>query len=143
MELHKTIRELVRILLRDEYLDFLLTYKKVPIWCVDLEGKEYNIVKSVGVDEDGLDMASELSLCISLAIIDKDIDLDKTVWLLDLYNECLSVYEDLRYNTFIVNYMNISSHELGDIYADRDVIEEALFSLFTYSSYPVSVVPVK
>lgn len=143
MELHKTIRELVRILLRDEYLDFLLTYKKVPIWCVDLEGKEYNIVKSVGVDEDGLDMASELSLCISLAIIDKDIDLDKTVWLLDLYNECLSVYEDLRYNTFIVNYMNISSHELGDIYADRDVIEEALFSLFTYSSYPVSIVPVK
>lgn len=143
MELHKTIHELVRILLRDEYLDFLLTYKKVPIWCVDLEGKEYNIVKSVGVDEDGLDMASELSLCISLAIIDKNIDLDKTVWLLDLYNECLSVYEDLRYNTFIVNYMNISSHELGDIYADRDVIEEALFSLFTYSSYPVSVVPVK
>lgn len=143
MELHKTIRELVRILLRDEYLDFLLTYKKVPIWCVDLEGKEYNIVKSVGVDEDGLDMASELSLCLSLAIIDKDIDLDKTVWLLDLYNECLAVYEDLKYNTFIVNYMNISSHELGDIYADRDVIEEALFSLFTYSSYPVSVVPVK
>lgn len=29
-EHHKIVRELVRILLRDEYLDFLLVYKKFP-----------------------------------------------------------------------------------------------------------------
>lgn len=81
MDAYKIVHKLVRILLRDEYLDFLLVYKKVPMWCVDLAGKKYNIVKNVdGIDLDGgLDMASELSLCLRLAIIDKDIDLDKTV----------------------------------------------------------------
>ena len=46
-EHHKIVRELVRILLRDEYLDFLLVYKKVPMWCVDIEGKGYNIIINV------------------------------------------------------------------------------------------------
>lgn len=144
-EHYKIIHELVRILLRDEYLDFLLVYKKVPIWCVDIEGKEYNIIKNVdGIDLDGgLDMASELSLCLRLVIIDKDIDLDKTVWLLDLYNKCLDVYKDSRYNTFIVNYQDIHSQLLHDFYAARDVIEDLLFSLLAFSSYPVSIVPVK
>lgn len=144
-EHHKIVRELVRILLRDEYLDFLLVYKKVPIWCVDIEGKEYNIIKNVdGIDLDGgLDMASELSLCLRLVIIDKDIDLDKTVWLLNQYNECLAVYKDPRYNTFIVNYKEIHSQLLHDFYAARDVIEDLLFSLLAFSSYPVSIVPVK
>lgn len=144
-EHYKIIHELVRILLRDEYLDFLLVYKKVPIWCVDIEGKEYNIIKNVdGIDLDGgLDMASELSLCLRLAIIDKDIDLDKTVWLLDLYNKCLDVYKDSRYNTFIVNYQYITSHMLGDFYSARDVVEDLLFNLLAFSSYPVSIVPVK
>ena len=144
MEAYKIIHELVRILLRDEYLDFLLVYKKVPMWCVDIEGKEYNIIKNVSVDlEGGLDMASELSLCLSLVIIDKDIDLDKTVWLLDLYNKCLDVYKDSRYNTFIVNYQYITSHMLGDFYAARDVVEDLLFDQCTFDSYPVSIVPVK
>jgi len=144
-EHHKIVRELVRILLRDEYLDFLLVYKKVPMWCVDIEGKEYNIVKNVdGIDlESGLDMVSELSLCLRLAIIDKDIDLDKTVWLLGQYNKCLDVYKDFRYNTFIVNYKEIHSQLLHDFYAARDVIEDLLFSLLAFSSYPVSIVPVK
>lgn len=144
-EHYKIIHELVRILLRDEYLDFLLVYKKVPIWCVDIEGKEYNIIKNVdGIDLDGgLDMASELSLCLRLVIIDKDIDLDKTVWLLDLYNKCLDVYKDSRYNTFIVNYQDIHSHMLGDFYAARDVVEDLLFDQCTFDSYPVSIVPVK
>lgn len=144
-EHHKIVRELVRILLRDEYLDFLLVYKKVPMWCVDIAGKEYNIIKNVdGIDLDGgLDMVSELSLCLRLAIIDKDIDLDKTVWLLDLYNKCLDVYKDSRYNTFIVNYLYITSHMLGDFYAARDVVEDLLFDQCTFDSYPVSIVPVK
>ena len=145
MDAYKIVHKLVRILLRDEYLDFLLVYKKVPMWCVDLEGKGYNIIKNVdGIDlESGLDMASELSLCLRLAIIDKDIDLDKTVWLLDLYNKCLDVYKDSRYNTFIVNYKEIHSQLLHDFYAARDVIEDLLFSLLAFSSYPVSIVPVK
>ena len=145
MEAYKIIHELVRILLRDEYLDFLLTYKKVPLWCIDAEGKKYNIIKDVdGIDlEGGLDMASELSLCLSLAIIDKDIDLDKTVRLLDLYNKCLDVYKDPRYNSFIVNYKYITSHMLGDFYAARDVVEDLLFDQCTFDSYPVSIVPVK
>ena len=144
-EHHKIVRELVRILLRDEYLDFLLVYKKVPMWCVDIAGKGYNIIKNVnGIDlESGLDMISELSLCLRLAIIDKDIDLDKTVWLLDLYNKCLDVYKDFGYNTFIVNYKEIHSQLLHDFYAARDVIEDLLFSLLTFDSYPVSIVPVK
>lgn len=144
-EHHKIVRELVRILLRDEYLDFLLVYKKVPMWCVDIAGKEYNIIKNVdGIDLDGgLDMASELSLCLRLVIIDKDIDLDKTVWLLNQYNECLAVYKDPRYNTFIVNYKEIHSQLLHDFYAARDVVEDLLFSLLTFDSYPVSIVPVK
>lgn len=144
-EHHKIVRELVRILLRDEYLDFLLVYKKVPMWCVDIEGKGYNIIKNVdGIDlESGLDMVSELSLCLRLAIIDKDIDLDKTVWLLNQYNECLAVYKDSRYNTFIVNYQDIHSQLLHDFYAARDVVEDLLFSLLAFSSYPVSIVPVK
>lgn len=144
-EHYKIIHELVRILLRDEYLDFLLVYKKVPIWCVDIEGKEYNIIKNVdGIDLDcGLDMASELSLCLRLVIIDNDIDLDKTVWLLDLYNKCLDVYKDSRYNTFIVNYQDIHSQLLHDFYAARDVVEDLLFNLLAFSSYPVSIVPVK
>jgi hypothetical protein len=144
-ERHKIVRELVRILLRDEYLDFLLVYKKVPMWCVDIEGKEYNIIKNVdGIDLDGgLYMASELSLCLRLVIIDKDIDLDKTVWLLGQYNKCLDVYKDPRYNTFIVNYQEIHSQLLHDFYAARDVIEDLLFSLLAFSSYPVSIVPVK
>ena len=145
MDAYKIVHKLVRILLRDEYLDFLLVYKKVPIWCVDIEGKEYNIIKNVdGIDLDGgLDMASELSLCLRLVIIDKDIDLDKTVLLLDLYNKCLDVYKDPRYNTFIVNYQEIHSQLLHDFYAARDVIEDLLFSLLAFSSYPVSIVPVK
>lgn len=144
-EHHKIVRELVRILLRDEYLGFLLVYKKVPMWCVDIAGKGYNIIKNVdGIDlESGLDMISELSLCLRLAIIDKDIDLDKTVWLLDLYNKCLDVYKDSRYNTFIVNYQYITSHMLGDFYAARDVVEDLLFDQCTFDSYPVSIVPVK
>jgi len=144
-EHYKIIHELVRILLRDEYLDFLLVYKKVPMWCVDIAGKEYNIIKNVdGIDLDGgLDMVSELSLCLRLAIIDKDIDLDKTVWLLDLYNKCLDVYKDSRYNTFIVNYQDIHSQLLHDFYAARDVVEDLLFNLLAFSSYPVSIVPVK
>ncbi len=144
-EHYKIIHELVRILLRDEYLDFLLVYKKVPMWCVDIAGKEYNIIKNVdGIDLDGgLDMASELSLCLRLVNIDKDIDLDKTVWLLDLYNKCLDVYKDSRYNTFIVNYQDIHSQLLHDFYAARDVVEDLLFNLLAFSSYPVSIVPVK
>lgn len=145
MDAYKIVHKLVRILLRDEYLDFLLVYKKVPMWCVDIAGKEYNIIKNVdGIDLDGgLDMASELSLCLRLVIIDKDIDLDKTVWLLDLYNKCLDVYKDSRYNTFIVNYKYITSHMLGDFYAARDVVEDLLFDQCTFDSYPVSIVPVK
>ena len=144
-EHYKIIHELVRILLRDEYLDFLLVYKKVPIRCVDIEGKEYNIIKNVdGIDLDGgLDMASELSLCLRLVIIDKDIDLDKTVWWLGQYNKCLDVYKDPRYNTFIVNYQEIHSQLLHYFYAARDVIEDLLFSLLAFSRYPVSIVPVK
>lgn len=145
MDAYKIVHKLVRILLRDEYLDFLLVYKKVPMWCVDIAGKEYNIVKNVdGIDLDGgLDMASELSLCLRLVIIDKDIDLDKTVRLLDLYNKCLDVYKDSRYNTFIVNYQDIHSQLLHDFYAARDVVEDLLFNLLAFSSYPVSIVPVK
>ena len=144
-EHHKIVRELVRILLRDEYLDFLLVYKKVPMWCVDIEGKGYNIIKNVdGIDlEDGLDMASELSLCLRLVIIDKDIDLEETVWLLDQYNKCLGAYKNPRYNTFKVSYMHIPSNSLLDIDAARDEVEELLFGLCTTYCYPVSIDPVK
>lgn len=144
-EHHKIVRELVRILLRDEYLDFLLVYKKVPMWCVDIEGKGYNIIKNVdGIDlESGLDMISELSLCLRLAIIDKDIDLEETVWLLDQYNKCLDAYKNPRYNTFKVSYMHIPSNSLLDIDAARDEVEELLFGLCTTYRYPVSIDPVK
>lgn len=141
----KTIGELIKILLRDEYLDFLLTYKKVPLWCIDAAGKGYNIVKDVdSIDlNDGLDMASELSLSLRLAVIDKDIDLDETVWLLDQYNKCLDVYKDLRYNTFRVSYMHIPSNDILDYKAARDVVEDLLFDLCTGNSYPVSIDPIK
>jgi len=141
----KTIGELIKILLRDEYLDFLLTYKKVPLWCIDAAGKGYNIVKDVdSIDlNNGLDMASELSLSLCLAVIGKDIDLDETVWLLDQYNKRLDVYKDLRYNTFKVSYMHIPSNDILDYKAARDVVEDLLFDLCTGNSYPVSIDPIK
>lgn len=141
----KTIGELIKILLRDEYLDFLLTYKKVPLWCVDAEGKKYNIIKDVdGIDlEGGLDMASELSLSLRLVVIDKDIDLDETVWLLDQYNKCLDVYKDIRYDTFRVSYMHIPSNYILEYNAARDVVEHVLFNLIATHGYPVSINPVK
>ena len=46
----KTIGELIKILLRDEYLDFLLTYKKVPLWCVDANGRNRRIVNTEDPD---------------------------------------------------------------------------------------------
>lgn len=141
----KTMGELIKILLRDEYLDFLLTYKKVPLWCIDAAGKGYNIIKDVdGIDlENGLDMASGLSLSLRLAVIDKDIDLDETVWLLDQYNKCLDVYKDLRYNTFKVSYLHIPSNDILDYKAARNVVEDLLFDLCTGNSYPVSIDPIK
>lgn len=142
---YKIIHELVRILLRDEYLDFLLTYKKVPLWCVDAEGKKYNIIKDVDdIDlENGLDMASELSLSLRLAIIDKNIDLDETVWLLDQYNKCLDVYKDIRYNTFRISYIHIPSNNILEYNAARDVVEHVLFNLIATYGYPESISPIK
>lgn len=113
------------------------------MWCVDAEGKKYNIIKDVdGIDlEGGLDMASELSLSLRLVVIDKD--LDETVWLLDQYNKCLDVYKDIRYDTFRVYYMHIPSNDILEYNAARDVVEHVLFNLIATHGYPVSINPVK
>ena len=76
--------ELIKILTKEDYINFLVVHKKVPLWFTDEEDVSFYSIGSVeGVDfEDGLDMQKELSLGLLLVPNSGYLDLERTVKLL-------------------------------------------------------------
>ena len=142
--------ELIKILTKEDYINFLVVHKKVPLWFTNEEDVPFYSIGSVeGVDfEDGLDMQKELSLGLLLVPNSGYLDLERTVKLLDMFNRCIQVLDDNPWcHTFGIKYRFINSYgierdrEYVDSPIDRNMVLRELFLGFDSNICPVEVIP--